>query len=127
VEHVEKARLQGLNAVHYLDKTDLNRKKAQQGPITITAETDRVYLNTKTAIELEDHDLRRRIIVAKENSLTTVIWNPWIEKAKAMSDFGDAEWMQMVCIETSNVSDFAVELSPGQQHTMKAIVRLANI
>src|SRR5207248_1031457 len=52
VGHIEKARLQGLNAVHYRDKTDLNREKTQQGPIMIVSETDRVYLNTKGAIEL---------------------------------------------------------------------------
>jgi glucose-6-phosphate 1-epimerase len=127
VGHIEKARLQGLNTVHYVDKTDSNRKKTQQGPIVIVSETDRVYLNTKGAIELEDHGFRRRIGVAKENSLTTVVWNPWAEKAKAMSDFGDAEWMQMICIETSNVSDFAVELAPGQQHKMQALVRLADL
>ena len=68
--------------------------------------------------------LRRRLGVAKENSFTTVVWNPWVEKAKAFSDFGDAEWRQMVCIEASNVSDFAVELAPGQRHKMQAIVRL---
>src|SRR5216684_2234123 len=88
VGRIEKARVQGLNSVHYLDKPDSNRKKTQQGPITIVSETDRVYLNTEDAIELEDHDLRRRITVAKENSLTTVIWNPWIDKAKALSDLG---------------------------------------
>ncbi len=127
VGHIEEARLQGLNSVHYLDKTDSNRKKAQQGPIVIVSETDRVYLNTKGAIELEDHAMHRRIGVAKENSLTTVVWNPWVEKAKAMSDFGATEWRQMVCIETSNVSDFAVELTPGQQHQMQAIVRVADL
>jgi len=126
VGQIEKARLLGLNAVRYLDKTDLNRKKTQQGPIVIAAETDRVYLNTSGAIELEDESLRRRIGVVKENSFTTVVWNPWVEKANALSDFGDAEWMQTVCIETSNVSDFAVELAPGRQHKMQAIVRLAN-
>jgi len=127
VGHVEQARLQGLNTVHYLDKTDSNRQKTQQGPIVIVSETDRIYLKTQGTIELEDHALRRRVRVAKENSLTTVVWNPWVEKAKALSDFGDAEWMQMVCIETSNVSDFAVELAPGQQHTMRAIVRIADL
>jgi glucose-6-phosphate 1-epimerase len=91
------------------------------------SETDRVYLNTEGAVELEDQSRRRRIAVAKENSLTTVIWNPWVEKAKALSDFGDGEWMQMVCIETSNVADFAVELAPGQQHTMRAIVRRGDL
>jgi hypothetical protein len=33
----------------------------------------------------------------------------------------------MICIETSNVSDFAVDLAPGQQHTMKALVRVNDI
>jgi glucose-6-phosphate 1-epimerase len=122
---IEKVRLQGLNAVHYVDKTDSNRKKTQQGPIVIASETDRVYLNTQSAIDLEDAGLRRRLTVAKENSFTTVVWNPWVEKAKAMSDFGDSEWAQMLCIETSNVSDFAVELAPGQQHKMQTIVRVA--
>jgi glucose-6-phosphate 1-epimerase len=126
VGHIEKVRLQGLNAVRYVDKTDSNRAKTQQGPIAIVTETDRVYLNTKGAVSLEGHSLRRRIEVAKENSFTTVIWNPWVEKARALSDFGDDEWMQMVCIETSNVADFAVELRSGQQHRMQAIVRLAD-
>jgi glucose-6-phosphate 1-epimerase len=127
VGQIEKARLQGLNDVQYLDKTDLNRKKSQQGPLVIVSETDRVYLNTNGSVELEDHALRRRIGVAKENSFTTVVWNPWVEKGQAMSDFGDAEWMQMVCIEASNVSDFAVQLAPGQQHKMQVIVRVVDL
>jgi glucose-6-phosphate 1-epimerase len=65
--------------------------------------------------------------VSKENSFTTVVWNPWIEKAKALSDFGDAEWMTMVCIEASNVSTFAVALTPGQQHKMKTTVRVVDL
>jgi glucose-6-phosphate 1-epimerase len=125
--HIEKASIQGLDTIHYLDKTDANRRKVQQGPIVIVSETDRVYLNTNGPIELEDHGLRRRVGVVKDSSLTTVVWNPWVEKAKALSDFGDAEWMQMVCIEASNVSDSTVELAPGQQHTMQAIVRLADL
>jgi glucose-6-phosphate 1-epimerase len=126
VAQIEKVQLQGLNSVHYLDKTDSNRKKTQQGPIVIVSETDRVYLDTKSAITLDDRASRRRIEVAKENSCTTVVWNPWAEKSKALSDLGDDEWMQMVCIETSNVSDFAVELAPGQNHAMKASIRIAD-
>ncbi len=118
------AQLHGLDGVDYLDKTDSGRKKTQRGPVVIESETDRVYLNTSGAIDLEDQALRRRVRVAKENSLTTVIWNPWIEKAKAMSDFSDADWRQMTCIETSNVADFAVELAPGRQHAMQAVVRV---
>jgi glucose-6-phosphate 1-epimerase len=127
VGNIEKVQLHGLGGVTYLDKTDANRKKTQQGPISIVAETDRIYLNTAGAVELEDRALHRCIDVAKERSLTTVVWNPWIDKAKGLSDFGDAEWVQMVCIETCNVADFAIELGPGEQHQMAAIIRTTSL
>jgi D-hexose-6-phosphate mutarotase len=59
--------------------------------------------------------------------LTSVVWNPWVAKAKALSDFGDDEWKQMVCIETCNVGDFAVELAPGAEHKMQSSVQLADV
>jgi glucose-6-phosphate 1-epimerase len=127
VGNVEKVRVRGLDTIHYLDKTDSNRKKMQQGEIVIVSETDRVYLDTRDAIELEDPLLHRRTRITKENSGTTVVWNPWVQKAHSLSDFADDEWMQMICIETSNVSDFAVNLSPGQQHTMKALVSVVDL
>ena len=121
---IEKARVRGLDAVHYFDKTDSNREKKQQGEIAIASETDRVYLDTTDALEIDDPVLRRRIRVVKENSRTTVVWNPWINKARSLSDFADDEWKQMICIETSNVAGYSVALAPGQQHKMKAIVRV---
>jgi len=126
VGNILKTRVGGLCTAHYIDKTDSNRKKIQHGEIAIVSETDRVYLNTSDAIELEDPVLRRRTRVTKENSRTTVVWNPWVQKAHSLSDFADDEWMQMICIETSNVTDFAVNLAPGQQHKMKAVVSVAD-
>jgi glucose-6-phosphate 1-epimerase len=117
--------LSGLDGVHYLDKTDSYREKSQQGDVVITAETDRVYLDTRHPLEISDPVLQRRIRVSKENSLTTVVWNPWSEKARAMSDLGEDQWKQMLCVETSNVGSFAVELAPGEQHTMTARVRVS--
>jgi len=127
VGNIEQARLQGLDSVHYLDKTDSSREKTQHGEIAIVSETDRVYLNTSDPLELHDPLLQRRTRVAKENSRTTVVWNPWAEKAHSLPDLPQDEWMQMICIETSNVSDFAVDLEPGQQHTMKALVTVADL
>jgi glucose-6-phosphate 1-epimerase len=126
VGNIEMTRARGLDKVQYLDKTDSNRKKVQRGEIAIVSETDRVYLNTQDPVELEDTVLRRLTRVIKQNSLTTVVWNPWVQKAQALSDLGDDEWMQMICIETSNVADFALVLAPGQQHTMEAVVKLAD-
>ena len=127
VGDIAKAGVLGLDGVHYLDKTDSNRKKLQHGEIVIVSETDRVYLDTSDAVELEDPVLRRRSRVTKQNSRTTVVWNPWVQKARALSDVGDDEWTQMICVESSNVADFAVLLVPGQQHTMSALVRVGNV
>lgn len=122
VRDVRTARVSGLDEVHYFDKTDGYREKIQQGAVVISAETDRVYLHTPTPVELLDATLRRRIVIEKEDSLTTVIWNPWTEKAKKMSDLAVDEWTRMLCIETSNVLDYAVEVGPGEQHRMNAII-----
>ena len=122
VKDAPKSRVAGLNGVHYLDKTDKFREKKQTGDIAIEAETDRVYLNTATPLELNDPVLQRKITVAKENSRTTVVWNPWQQKAAEMKDLGADQWKSMLCIEVTNVGDYAVELQPGEKHTMRAKV-----
>ncbi len=127
VGDVEKARVRGLDRMKYTDKTDARRVKTQEGDVVITSETDREYLDTPHEVELEDPVLRRRIRIANENSRTTVVWNPWIAKAKAMSDFGDDEWKQMLCVENTNVSEFAVDVAPGAEHRMKAIIGVTKL
>jgi len=98
----------------------------QHGEVAITSETDRVYLDTTDAVEIDDPEKHRLTHVLKENSRTTVVWNPWIDKARALSDMRDDAWRQMICIESSNVTEFAVDLAPGQHHTMKARVHVNN-
>ena len=127
VGDINAARLLGLNKIQYLDKTDANREKTQQGWLRIVSETDRIYLNTAGTVELVDPALTRCIHVAKQDSQTTVIWNPWEKKAQAMSDYGDSEWKEMICIETCNVGAFAVELAPGQRHAMKTTVQIESL
>ncbi|HEY4329561.1 MAG TPA: D-hexose-6-phosphate mutarotase [Phycisphaerae bacterium] len=125
IADVHQARVKGLAGTRYIDKVDAFKQKTQEGDIAITGETDRVYLETAAAVTVEDPIKRRRITVSKENSRNTVVWNPWIAKAKAMADFGDEEWPAMVCVETCNVGDSALTLSPGQTHIMTARIAVA--
>ncbi len=120
-----KASIAGLDGIHYLDKTDSFREKTQAGEVHITSETDRIYLNTTHSLTLDDPVLQRRIVVAKQDSLTTVVWNPWSDKALTLSDLGQDQWKKMLCIETSNVGEYAVPLEPGQRHSMKATVSVS--
>jgi glucose-6-phosphate 1-epimerase len=123
VGDVRQASITGLAGATFIDKVDAFAPKKQGAePITITGETDRVYLNTQSACVVNDPVWGRKLTVEKENSNATVVWNPWIAKAKAMSDFGDDEWPNMLCVETCNCADHAVTLGAGQTHAMTAIV-----
>jgi glucose-6-phosphate 1-epimerase len=127
VGHIDNIRVRGLDGVSYLDNTDANREKTQHGDVLIISQTDSAYVNTQHPLELVDPDLRRRIRITKEHSLNTVVWNPWREGAQLLSDLGDDEWQQFVCVEASNVLGCAVKLAPSQQHSMRAIIGVAKL
>jgi glucose-6-phosphate 1-epimerase len=121
----EAVRVQGLDGVAYLDNTDSNRKKEQEGDVVFTRQTDSAYIDTTHAVEIHDPLLRRRIRLTKQNSRTTVVWNPWSTGAQTLKDLGGEEWRAMACVEASNIRDFAVELLPGHQHTMKTVINVS--
>jgi glucose-6-phosphate 1-epimerase len=122
VGDVRRASIRGLDGVAYLDNTDANRSKRQKGDIILRSQTDCAYVNTPNALELLDPVLHRRVHITKQNSRTTVIWNPWAEGAEALPDLGEDEWPQMVCVEAGNVLVDRVELPPGADHTMTATI-----
>jgi len=113
--------VQGLDGATYLDKAAGGGPElvTQRGDVTFTAETDRVYDSTGTAVVVDESG-GRRIGIEKEGSANTVVWNPWVDKAAAMPDYGDDEWPSMVCVETANALDAAIALAPGERHTMTA-------
>jgi glucose-6-phosphate 1-epimerase len=125
VGDAQSVRVRGLDQVKYLDNTDGNREKTQQGDVVFAAPTDNAYLNTDAALELIDPVLKRAIRTEKENSATTVVWNPWRQGAAALSDLGEDEWERMTCVEASNILACAVELAPGEEHTLRATIRVS--
>lgn len=94
----------------------------QRGDIRFTAETDRPYLNTGSTCIIDDSGKARRIEIVKSGSQTTVVWNPWIAKARRMPDFGDNEWTGMLCVETANAFRNAVTVAPGSSHRMAVAI-----
>jgi len=125
VSDVRNVNVHGLERAPYLDKTDaLARKTGESGPIRVAAETDRVYPGATGTVTIEDPGFGRLIEIAKTGSATTVVWNPWVAKAKAMPDFGDDEWPAMLCVETANAAADAVTLAPGESHVMTATLAL---
>ncbi|MEI9865139.1 MAG: D-hexose-6-phosphate mutarotase [Limisphaerales bacterium] len=123
VGDIDEVAITGLKGVTYLDKTEKNAGKLESGDaIKIVSETDRVFLDTTSTVEIHDAKLGRKIRVGKTNSASTVVWNPWAAKARAMSDFGDEEYKQMVCVEAGNVGQNQITLAPGETSSLKTIL-----
>ncbi len=127
VGDVKQVKITGLENAEYLDKMEGGKRKTQEGAIAIAGETDRVYLKTNSTVVIHDPVKCRRILIAKENSEATVVWNPWINKSKTMADFGDNEWPGMVCVETCNVGEAAVTVEAGGTHVMTARISVEKI
>jgi glucose-6-phosphate 1-epimerase len=113
--------VRGLKGLEYLDKTEnFARKREPENNVRIAFEVDRIFLNTNETLEVQDTKLNRTILVEKSGSSSSVVWNPWIAKAKALPDFGDQEYRQMVCVETGNVADNRLTLAPGKSQILTA-------
>ena len=82
-----------------------------------------MYINTQATCILEDPGSHRKIVIEKSGSNTTVVWNPWLDKARDMPDFSDDQWPGMLCIETCAAKDDAVTLQPDQEHVLRAHIK----
>jgi len=118
VGDVERTCVRGLDGVGYLDNQDGNREKTQSGDIVLSHQTDNAYRKTTGAVAILDLVLGRTLRTGKQNSSSTIVWNPWHEGAASIADLGDDEWRQMLCVEGGNIMDSAVNLEPGQRHAM---------
>ena len=116
VRDIRQVTIRGLEGCPYLDKVEDGKRKQQQGPVVISAETDRIYLDSSADCLIDDPGLKRRIRIAKRGSRTTVVWNPWTEKATKMGDFGDDGYLHMLCVESANCANDVVSLPPQGEH-----------
>jgi glucose-6-phosphate 1-epimerase len=122
VSDARQITLRGLAGASYDDKVSGARGCVEgASPLGFSAETDRVYTST-ARVTVDDPARGRRLIVDKTASRSTVVWNPWIDKAKRMADFGDDEWPEMVCIEAANVSPHGIRLPPEARHATTTII-----
>lgn len=120
VADIAEVMITGLEATRYLDKV-AGDEKVGTGPVSIDREVDRIYFDTAATVAIDDRAGNRRITVAKHNSRSTVVWNPWIEKARKLPDFGDDEYRTMVCVETVHAASDRREVAPGGRLILKTV------
>jgi D-hexose-6-phosphate mutarotase len=127
ISSISNIMIKGLEGCPYIDKVDQGRRKVQDGSVSVKSETDRIYLDTKADCIIEDSGMHRRIGISKNGSRTTVVWNPWSDKARALKDFGDEEFHGMVCVETANADDDVINVVEGESHCLQSIISVESL
>ena len=115
VEDVREISIKGLEDTDYLDTVGQRTQRHQTGEIRIDREVDRYY-DSSSSVILSDPLKKRSILVDKEASPSTVVWNPWTGKAASLSDLPNEDYLNFVCIEAAIVNDRAVAVGKGESH-----------
>ncbi len=121
ISDIEKISIDGLEDTHYID-TLTETEELQEGAISITEETDRIYVNSSETVSIYDPEWNRTIFIDKTGSQSTVVWNPWIEKSNSMADLDDDEYREFICIEAANAREDVYDIEPGASHTLSTTI-----
>jgi len=121
VGDIRRASLAGLEDAAYVDTVGGRNTLVAGAPgaLVFDGETDRVYQSTADVV-VSDPVLGRTLHVSKRGSDETVVWNPWVDKARRMPDFGDDEYPSMLCVEAANVRGLV--LPAGGIHRLEQTV-----
>ena len=123
VGDVRRITIEGLDGADYLDTVGTNVVRRQVGDVVFDREVDRNYRNAGE-VQVKDASWGRLVSVRGEGSRCTVVWNPWIDKAAALSDVPDADYQRFVCVETANAWEDRILLAPGAAHVLATTVRV---
>ncbi|XP_055385921.1 uncharacterized protein LOC129614951 isoform X2 [Condylostylus longicornis] len=124
VPDVRRCQITGLHGCTFIDKTR-DGAVYQEGReiVAINEWTDRVYQHTPHEHIITNVVSGRKMRLQKYNFPDTVIWNPWVEQAREISDFGDDEYPNMLCVEAGHVSS-PVILLPGTAFEASQILQI---
>ncbi len=107
-----------------LAEEDVPDAVLRDGKLHFDAETDLMCAPDDKILVIDDPIWKRKIRVERYGSRSAVVWNPWIDKAKRLADFGDEEYRAMLCVEAANVKENFVDLAAGASHTLRTRISL---
>lgn len=118
VSDIREVEVRGLEGCRYIETLDGWRECHQDGALRFSGETDRIYLDLPAHLELHDTGWQRKLCLESRSARTAVLWNPWVDKARRLSQFAEDAWQRMLCIETANVWSDCVQLAPDACHRL---------
>ena len=124
VGQISEIEIEGLDGAGYLNTVGGRKREQQEGNIRFDSEVDFIY-DSQGSARILDRSANRVVQIEKQGSPSTVVWNPWEEKAKALADLPDDGYLDFVCVETAIANSKAIELTPGERHLLAMKVSVA--
>ncbi len=112
VDDVRRARLGGLFGVKYTDSTTGHSQHQELDPFSFAGEIDRIYWDASGPLSLAT--AAGRTTITREGFADVVVWNPGPDKAAALADLPDDDWLQLLCVEAAQIGA-PITLAPGQE------------
>lgn len=113
ISDLSNAHIEGLKGCQYADKLlDYAESVESRDLVSLEQPTDRVYFDSSDSLNLIDGDSTRTIY--KQNSNTTVVWNPGFDTAEKMIDIGSENYRSFLCIEAANAMSDTRVVEPGE-------------
>ncbi|KAG7379971.1 hypothetical protein PHYPSEUDO_007880 [Phytophthora pseudosyringae] len=130
--------VEGLQGLTYQDKVAAAEKTEERHALGFAQETDSVYANAPSpvVVRMKRADGKEQVVTIEKEAFIksgathtaqqsdVVVWNPWADKAKCMSDFADDEYPTMLCVEPGRVSE-QQKLPAGQTFTLQQAIKLS--
>ena len=118
VDDVHQSQIAGLSRCNYRDKLRGFAEFVDVDPaIVIGAHTDRVYEQAPATVRVND------LVLVTSGFGDWVVWNPWDEMTRRLSDMRPDDYLRMVCVEAARIAR-PVELRPREAWTGTQVMRV---
>lgn len=113
VDDVAAVAVRGLCGTRYIDQAAGGREQVDSAdPLRIDGEVDRVYVDPPRRLLVLGASAAGALAVEATGFPDAVIWNPGPDKARALTDLGDGEYRQLLCVEAAAAAQ-PVAVAPG--------------
>ena len=124
VSDCEKVTVTGLENAPYTVKGS-SEIPCENAPLKIKGEICRLYCPQKGSIEILDLDWQRKIIISKENSNSTLVWNPGAERCSQIADLKNDEFHDFLCVECNRAGEDTMLLQPEREYRISQTITTA--
>ena len=118
VSDCEKVSVSGLKDAPFTVKGGAEEVDAES-TLSISGEVCRLYCPQSSTLTLSDPEWQRKIVIEKFNSNSTLVWNPGAERCAQITDLGDDEYHDFLCIEANRAGSDIITLFPDKAVSVK--------